>query len=158
MTAESVLEVSHEYVDYAGVFLEKEANILVLHWDHDYAIKLQLGSKPPLQPIYLLSQNKLQVLWDYIQMVLDKGWIVPSTSPTGVPILFASKKDGDLQLYVDYRGLNEIIIKNHYPLSLISEIMDWLAGANVFTQLDLHDTYHWLCIWKGDEWKTAFCM
>ena len=66
-------------------------------------------------------------------MVLDKGWIVPSTSPTGVPILFALKKDGGLQLCVDYRGLNKITIKNCYPLPLVSEIMDQLVGANIFT-------------------------
>ena len=142
MTAESVSEVPCEYTDYAGVFSEEEASILAPHWDYDHTIKLQLGSKPPLQPIYLLSQNELQVLWDYIQMALDKGWIVPSTSPTGVPILFALKKDGGLQLCVDYRGLNEITIKNYYPLPLVSKIMDWLVGANVFTQLDLYDTYH----------------
>ena len=89
-------------------------------------------------------------------MALDKRWIISLTSPTGAPILFAPKKDGGLWLCVDYRDLNEITIKNCYSLSLVSKIMDQLVGANVFTQLDLYNTYHQLHIHKDDEWKMAF--
>ena len=94
---------------------------------------------------------------EYIQQALDKGWIWPSTSPAGVPILFISKKDGGLHLCVNYCGLNIVTLKNCYPIPLVNEIMDRLSGATIFTQLDLQDAYHWIQIWKGDEYKTAFC-
>ena len=89
-------------------------------------------------------------------MNLAKGWIHELKSPTGAPILFILKKDGSLRLYVDYRGLNAITIKNHYPLPLISETIDCLARARIYTQLDLWDVYHCIQIKDGNEWKTAF--
>lgn len=103
-----------------------------------------------------LSQNELEVVRNYIRTALDKGWIRPPKSPAGAPILFAPKKDGSLRLCVDYRGLNEITLRNRYPLPLVGEIMDRLSGARVFTQLDLRDAYHRIRIRAGDEWKTAF--
>ena len=93
---------------------------------------------------------------EYIQQILDKGWIQPSTSPAGAPILFVPKKDGGLHLCVNYHGLNVVTLKNHYPISLVNKIMDCLSGVMIFTQLDLWDAYHWIWIWKGDEYKTAF--
>ena len=93
---------------------------------------------------------------EYIQQALDKGWIRPSTSPAGAPILFVPKKDGGLRLCVDYRGLNAVTLKNRYPIPLVNEIMDRLSGATIFTQLDLRDAYHRIRIRKGDEYKTAF--
>ena len=66
------------------------------------------------------------------------------------------KKDGGLRLYVDYRGLNKVIVKNRHPLPLISETLDRLSGAKVFTKLDLKDTYYRIRIKEGDEWKTTF--
>ena len=93
---------------------------------------------------------------EYIQQALDKGWIRPSTSPAGAPILFVPKKDGGLRLCVDYRGLNAVTLKNRYPIPLVNEIMDHLSGAMIFTQLDLQDAYHWIQIQKGDKYKTAF--
>lgn len=154
--AGSAPEIPSEYADFAEVFSEREASMLAPHQDHDHAIELQPGSKPPLQPLYPLSQTELQILCEYINTSIEKGWIHPSQSPAGVLILFAPKKDGSLRLCVDYRGLNEITIKNRYPLPLVGEIIDRLAGANIFTQLDLRDAYHRLRIRKGDEWKTAF--
>ena len=67
------------------------------------------------------------------------------------------KKNGELRLYVDYRGLNAITIKNRYPLPLISELLDRLGGSIVFSKLDLRDAYHRIRIREGDEWKIAFC-
>ena len=81
---------------------------------------------------------------EYIQQALDKGWIQPSTSPTGVPILFVLKKDDGLCLCVNYHGLNAVTLKNCYPIPLVNEIMDHLSGAMIFTQLDLWDAYHWI--------------
>ena len=78
-------------------------------------------------------------------------------SPAGAPILFVPKKDRGLCLCVDYKRLNKVTVKNRHPLPLISETLDRLIGAKVFTKLDLKDSYHRIRIRKGDEWKTAFC-
>jgi hypothetical protein len=87
---------------------------------------------------------------------LEKGWIRPSKSPAGAPILFIPKVDGMMQLCIDYRGLNRATIKNRYPLPLVSELLDRSSHAKIFTKLDLHDVYYRLRIKKGNEWKTVF--
>jgi hypothetical protein len=71
-------------------------------------------------------------------------------------VIFAPKKDGTLQLYVNYGGLNAIIVKNYYPILLISELLDWLNSAKVFSKIDLLDAYYQIQIKEGDKWKTAF--
>ena len=93
---------------------------------------------------------------DFLEENLAKGFIQESKSPVGAPILFVPKKDGSLRLYVDYRGLNLIIVKNRYPLPLITEIIDRVTGAKYFSKIDLKDVYYCLRIKAGDEWKTAF--
>ena len=143
---------SPDYVqEYADVFSEEAAGVLPAHADHDHAIELAPGSNPPYRPIYNLSEPERAVLRDYIKTALAKGWIRPSKSPAGAPVLFVPKKDGGLWLCVDYRGLNAATIKNHYALPLIGETLDQLAGAKIFTQLNLHDAYHCIRIHKGDE-------
>ena len=69
-----------------------------------------------------------------------------------------SKKNKEMRLYVNYRGLNKIIIKNRCSLSLINEILDWMISTKCFTKLNLQDAFHWIWIKKEDEWKTVFCM
>ena len=103
-----------------------------------------------------MSPAELKVLREYLEDSLAKGFIRESTSPAGSPILFVPKKDGTLRLCVDYRGLNDISIKNRYPLPLINEIMDRVNGAKVFSKIDLKDAYYRIRIREGDEWKTAF--
>jgi hypothetical protein len=145
-----------EYEDYTDVFSAEEAMKRNEIEDAEHPIDLLPGKDPPYGPIYNLSARELSVLREYIHSSLDKGWIAPSRSPAGAPILFAPKKDGSLRLCVDYRGLNALTIKNRYPLPLIGETIDRLAGAKVFTHLDLRDAYHRIRIRRGDEWKTAF--
>jgi hypothetical protein len=96
------------------------------------------------------------ILREYLDSSLEKGWIRNSKSPAGAPILFVLKSDGSLRLCVDYRGLNKIIVKNRYPLPLISEMLDWFSHVRIFTKLDLRNTYYRLRIKPGDEWKTVF--
>jgi hypothetical protein len=79
------------------------------------------------------------------------GWIRCSVSEAGAPILFAQKKDGSIRLCVDYRGLNDITVKDRILLPLISETLDRLSGAQVFSALDLKDTYYRIPIKKGDK-------
>ncbi|KAF7640779.1 hypothetical protein LDENG_00014940, partial [Lucifuga dentata] len=93
---------------------------------------------------------------DYIQDSLKAGIIRPSSSPTGAGFFFVEKKDHSLRPCIDYRGLNNITIKNRYPLPLIASAFELLQGAQVFTKLDLRNAYHLVRIREGDEWKTAF--
>ena len=99
---------------------------------------------------------ELETLKAYIETNLANEFIRPSKSPAGAPILFDQKSDGSLRLYVDYQGLNNLTIKNRYPLPLIGELLDRLERAKQFTQLDLTSAYYQMRIRKGDEWKTAF--
>jgi hypothetical protein len=111
---------------------------------------------PPQLGLYNLSQRELQVLREYLDTALKKGWIRVSKSLSAAPILFVPKKDGGDRLCVDYRGLNKVTIKNRYPLPLISKLLDRLGHAKVFSKLNLRDAYHRLRIKEGDEWKPAF--
>jgi transposase InsO family protein len=144
-----------EFQDFEGVFSVEEAGKLASHYTTDHAIDIG-DQTPPYGPLYNLSARELEVLRRYLVEAEAKGWIRPSTSPAGAPVLFVPKKDGGLRLCVDYRGLNKITRKNRYPLPLISETLDRLSGAKIFTKLDLKDAYHRIRIREGDEWKTAF--
>jgi hypothetical protein len=89
-------------------------------------------------------------------MNLEWGWICNSTSPARAPIHFIQKKYGSLRLCIDYRGLNVLMVKDRMPLPLISEALDRLAKAKLYTKLDIKEAYHNLRIAEGDEWKMAF--
>ncbi len=93
---------------------------------------------------------------DYICKALENGFIRPSTSPAGAGVFFVGKKDGGLRPCIDYRGLNNITVKNRYPLPLMATAFELLQGATIFTKLDLRNAYHLVRIREGDEWKTAF--
>jgi hypothetical protein len=88
--------------------------------------------------------------------LLDKGYIYPSTSPWGCSALFVEKKDKELHLYVHYRPLNAVTIKNKYPLPHIDILLDQLARAQVFSKIDLHSGYHQIKIHAEDIPKIAF--
>ena len=93
---------------------------------------------------------------EYLDDMSGKGFIRPSNSLAGAPILFAKKKDGSLRLCVDYRGLNAITRKNRYPLPLVGDLLDRLRSAKFFTKIDLHAGYNNIRILPGHEWKTMF--
>ena len=122
----------------------------------DHRIDLVPGCIPPSRSPYRLSQPELEELRRQLTKLIEEGWIRPSVSPFGAPILFVKKKNGDLRMCVDYRALNKITIKNKYPLPLISELLDRLSGAKYFTSLDLRSGYHQLRIVEEDIPKTAF--
>ena len=88
--------------------------------------------------------------------MLQQGKITPSKSPAGAPILFVPKKNGKLRLCVDYRGLNNVTVKNKYPLPLMDPLREQVKGATVFTKFDLRDGYYLIRIREGEEWKMAF--
>ena len=149
--------IPREYGKWAHLF-EEETTAKALPryqpWDHE--IELEPGKEPTFGPIYALSEKELKVLREYIDENLKKGFIRESKSPAGYPILFAPKKDGSLRLCVDYRKLNDITIKNRYPLPNIGELQDRLGQAKIFTKLDLRGAYNLIRMKEGEEWKTAF--
>jgi hypothetical protein len=103
-----------------------------------------------------MSHMKLKELKIQLQGLLDKGYIHPSISPWGCSALFMEKKDKELRLCVDYRPLNAVTIKNKYPLPCIDILFDQLAGAQVFSKIDLHSGYHQIKICVKDIPKTTF--
>ena len=154
---EAPTEVPAEYSDYSDVFSAEHAAELPENTGmNEHAIELEEGKQPPFGPIYSLGLVELETLKTYIETNLANGFIRSSKSPAGVSILFNRKLDGSLYLCVDYRSLNNITIKNQYPLPLIVKLLDWLGWARRFTQLDLTNAYYWIRIHEGDEWKTAF--
>ena len=145
-----------EYQDFASVFDKKEASQLPPYRAIDHEIPLESGKQPPWKLLYSMSQNELEALQVFLKENLEKGFIRPSSSPARAPVLFVKKKDGTLRLCVDYRGLNEITVKNRYPLPLIEETLDRIGKAKIYTKLDMRGAYNLIRIKPGEEWKTAF--
>ena len=98
-----------------------------------------------------MSWDELLVLKKYLKENLAKGFIRVGSSPAATPILFVRKPGGGLRLYVDYRGLNDITIKNRYPLPLIRETLDRLSTAKFFIKLDIIAAFNRLRVKEGEE-------
>jgi hypothetical protein len=124
--------------------------------DIDFIIELQPGTAPISKRPYRMLPNELAELKIQLQDLLDKGFIRPSASPWGCPALFVKKKNNSLRLCVDYRPLNVVTIKNKYPLPRIDILFDQLAGAKVFSKIDLRSSYHQIKIKPSDIPKMAF--
>jgi hypothetical protein len=148
--------IPEEFSEFADVFSKTLADRLPEHTQYDHSMPIEPGEHPPFGPIYSLSATELKALDEYLQENLAKGFIRPSSSPAGAPILFVKKSDGSLRLCVDYRGLNKVTIKNRYPLPLIQENLDRLQAAKYFSKIDLRGAYNLIRIAAGEEWKTAF--
>jgi hypothetical protein len=151
-------DIPEKYREFIHLFQEAVgADALPKHQSWDHEIILQEGKQPPFGPIYGLSAQELKELRETLDKLIAKGYIRPSESPAGAPILFVNKKPGEpRRMCVDFRGINDITIKNRYPLPNIKELQDRLSNAKWFTALDLRDGYHLIRIKKGEEWKTAF--
>ena len=148
--------VPSEYLALQGVFNKARATSLPPHRPYDCAIDLLPGTSPPRGRLFSLSAPETKAMEKYINDSLAAGIIRPSSSPAGAGFFFVDKKDKTLRPCIDYRGLNDITIKNRYPLPLIASAFELLQGATVFTKLDLRNAYHLVRIREGDEWKTAF--
>ena len=144
------------YWQYKELFEEKKARMLVPRRTFDHAINLKEGAEPPSGPIYPMSAQQLNELDKYLKKIMVGGEITDCESPYGAPILVLPKPDGSLRLCVDYRNLNKLSILNKYALPLMDELRDRVAGAKVFTKLNLKDGYHLIRMRKRDEHKTAF--
>lgn len=124
--------------------------------DIGHTIPLTPDATPQFRPIYRLSPVESEELRKHIATLLEQGFIEPSNSPWGAPILFVAKKDGTLRLCVDYRALNKVTQKDRYPLPRIDDLFDQLRGAQVFSSLDLQQGYHQVRVTDEDVPKTAF--
>ncbi|EED23163.1 gag/polymerase/env polyprotein, putative [Talaromyces stipitatus ATCC 10500] len=145
-----------EYEQFRDLF-DRTYQALPDHNEWDHTIPLKEGKEPVPQKIYPVSGNEEEALKKYIEENLEKGYIQPSTSPAGYPVLFVKKKGTiDLRMCVDFRQLNNITVKDSYPLPLITEIQDKVRNKKWFTKLDITDAYNCLRIKEGEEWKTAF--
>ena len=152
-------DLSHlplEYHDFTDVFSETKARTLPPHRTYDHKIELEEGKNPPFGPIYSLSEAEHKALEAFISENLRSGFIRPSSSSAGAPILFVKKKEGTLRLCHDFHGLNKITRKDKYPLPCITDLLDAPRKARVYSKINLRSAYNLVRIAKGDEWKTAF--
>ena len=141
--------------DFPDVFPE-ELPGLPPQREIEFAIDVVPGATPASVTPYRIAPLELKELKLQLQELLDKGFIRPSVSPWGAPVLFVKKKDGTLWLCVDYRQLNKLTVKNKYPLPRIDDLFDQLKGASIFSKIDLRSGYHQLKIKDVDVHKTAF--
>ena len=108
----------------------------------DFGIDLLPGTEPISIPPYRMAPAELRELKEQLKDLLEKGFIRPSVSPWGAPVLFVRKKDGTLMMCIDYRQLNRVTIKNKYPVPRIDDLFDQLPGAKYFSKIDLRSGYH----------------
>jgi hypothetical protein len=121
-----------------------------------FVTELVPGTAPIFKRPHRMAANQLAELKEQHQELLDKGYICPSAPPWGAPIIFVLKKDGTERMCVDYHSVNEVTIKNKYPLPRIDDLFDQLMGACVFSKIDLRSGYHQLKIRAFDIPKTTF--
>ncbi|TYK28229.1 DNA/RNA polymerases superfamily protein [Cucumis melo var. makuwa] len=122
----------------------------------EFTIELLPGTAPISQAPYRMAPSELKELKMQLQELVDKGYIRPSVSPWGAPVLFVKKKDGTFRLCIDYRQLKKVTIRNKYPLPRIDDLFDQLRGAALFSKIDLRSGYHQLKVRESDIAKTTF--
>lgn len=122
----------------------------------DHAITLLSEERPPSRSPYPMGATELAELSKQLTELAEKGFIRPSLSPYGAPVLFVKKKDGSMRMCIDYRALNKLTVKNKYSLPRIDELLDRLHGAKLFSKLDLAQGYNQVRILDADIPKTAF--
>ncbi|GJR98743.1 hypothetical protein Tco_0270917 [Tanacetum coccineum] len=108
----------------------------------EFQINLIPGAAPVARAPYRLAPSEMQELSNQLQELADRGFIQPSTSPWGAPVLFVKKKDRSFRMCIDYRELNKLTVKNCYPLPRIDDLFDQLQGSSVYSKIDLRSGYH----------------
>src|SRR5258708_7646125 len=155
MTAAETLDsIPVKYHEFHNVFSGEKVGTLAPHRPYDLQINVKEGAKPIHGPIYSLSPPELAALWEFLKEHTRNGFIHPSKSLWGSPILFIKKKDGSLCLCMDFHALNRVTEKDCYPL--ISDLLTSPAPTRIYSKIDLKHAYHLVCIAEGDESKTAF--
>jgi len=152
----STVNIFFEYEDLKNVFKMTENLILSDHSSYDHVIDLKLRKKPSFDLLYNLSATGLSTLHKYLKQNLEKKMIHYSIFSAASSLLFTFKKNDELCLCVNYQALNNITIKNQYSLLLISEALNCLQEAQIFTKLNVKNAYNWIRIKEENKWKTAF--
>ncbi|CAN6465527.1 unnamed protein product [Victoria cruziana] len=157
--AEGTIELQLDQIpvvqDYIDIF-PKDLPGLPPEREVEFIIELIPGVQPISKAPYHMAPAELAELKKQIQKLTEKGFIQPSMSPWGAPVLFVKKKDGTMRLCIDYCVLNQVTVKNIYPLPLIDDLLDQLGGASVFSKIDLRSGYHQMRNSKYDVPKTIF--
>ncbi|GJU41508.1 reverse transcriptase domain-containing protein [Tanacetum coccineum] len=122
----------------------------------EFQIDLVPGAAPVARAPYRLAPSEMKELSEQLKELSDKGFIRPSSSPWGAPVLFVKKKDGSFRMCIDYRELNKLTVKNRYPLPIINDLFDQLQGSSVYSKIDLRSGYHQLRVREEYILKTAF--
>src|SRR5258707_20517 len=154
--ADTLDSILAKYCNFRDVFSGEKVGTLAPHRPYDLQINVEEGAKPIHGPIYSLSPPELAALWEFLEEHTRSGFICPSKSPWGSPVLFVKKKDGSLCLCMDFHALNRVTEKDCYPLPLISDLLTYPAPARIYSKIDLKHAYHLVHIAKGDKPKTAF--
>ncbi|GJW03908.1 putative reverse transcriptase domain-containing protein, partial [Tanacetum coccineum] len=121
----------------------------------EFQIDLIPGAAPVARAPYRLAPSEMKELSEQLKELSDKGFIRPSSSPWGAPVLFVKKKDGSFRMCIDYRELNKLTVKNRYPLPRIDDLFDQLQGSSVYSKIDLRSGYHQLRVREEDIPKTT---
>ncbi|GBG73319.1 hypothetical protein CBR_g13038 [Chara braunii] len=146
----AIAKLLEEYVDLA------KPPAGVVPWPIQHRIEIEPCSRTHKGAVYRMSPRELEELRKQLDELLEKGWIRPSSSPFGAPVLFVPKKEGELRMCIDYRGLNAIIVKNTEPLPPIDDLSDRVQGCKYFSKIDLKCGYHQIEVHPDDQYKTAF--
>ena len=155
-TEELKKRVPTVYHPWIEVWNPTEANKLPPHRPIDHSIKLPEGTTPPAKRAYGMSREQASVVKEYVDEMLGKGYIRPSTSPYAAPVLIVKKPDGGLRICVDYRALNALTIKNRNAPPLIRETLSKLCAAKIYSKFDIIAAFNEIRMKEGDEEKTAF--
>jgi hypothetical protein len=146
-----------EYQNFADVFSKSESSILPPHRSTDHKVELLPNAAPfKAYPLYSILANQLIALKKYFIKALRKEWIVPNAAEYESPVLFAKKPNNKLRFCVNYRAINARLKKDVYPLLLISETLDRLGKAKLFTKLDVRNAFHRIRMNPGSEEITTF--
>ena len=141
-----------EYHDLVNVFKHKDKFKLTEHRGSvDYPINLKPSIEPPYKKAFPMNPEQLAAVKKYIDKELAKGTIEPSSSPYASLVLIVRKPNSSIRIYIDYRALNAITVKDRYPIPLIKETLDRLCKANWFTKLDVVAAFNNMRIHAGDE-------
>nr|GEX57445.1 putative reverse transcriptase domain-containing protein [Tanacetum cinerariifolium] len=141
--------------DFLEVFLEDLSGLPPTR-QVEFQIDLIPGDAPVARAPYRLAPSEMKELSDELQELSNKGFIRLSSSPWGALVLFVKKKDGSFRMCIDYRELNKLTVKNHFPLPRIDDLFDQLQGSSIYSKIDLRLGYHQLRVRKADIPKTAF--
>ncbi|KJZ68492.1 hypothetical protein HIM_12118 [Hirsutella minnesotensis 3608] len=146
-----------ELADLADVFSREDSNRMPPSRPGvDHKIELTGPAALRTHPLYSLNREQLETMKEYLQDSLQKGFIEPSSAQFGSPVCFAKKKDGKLRFCVDFRELNQLTKKDRYPIPLISETLDRIAKAKIFTKLDIRQAFHRIRLEPDSVELTAF--